>query len=46
MQIGWFVRVHAWVVQISADAHAWLYRQPVYLSIKKSIGKLRAWLGP
>jgi hypothetical protein len=41
MQIVWFARAHAWVTELSATAHEWLYRQRPYRTIRKLLEKMR-----
>jgi hypothetical protein len=42
MQIAWFARTYGWIVGISAAAHEWLHRQPLYQAIRASLARLRA----
>lgn len=44
MQIGWFARAYGWVTELSAAAHAWLHRQPIYQATKALLAKIRAWI--
>lgn len=41
MQIAWFARAYGWVTELSAAAHAWLHRQPIYQAIKRLSRRLR-----
>lgn len=44
MQIRWFAHSYAWVTQLSAAAHAWLHRQPIYQATKRLLTRTRTWL--
>lgn len=44
MKIAWFARAYGVVQRISAIAHAWIHRQPLYCWVKQMIRDVRHFL--